>query len=133
MKKMIALLFKPIKGEVTRYLKLTTSKKSNTQCNHEQKSNVEWRMCMDFTNLNSPCLKNEYPLLRIDALINSIIGYLVISFLGAISRYYQIQMHLIDSNKIAFSTREGLHWNRVMPFWLKNASDTYQRMIGWVF
>ena len=31
-----------------------------------KKANGKWRMCMDFTDLNKACLKDSYPLPRID-------------------------------------------------------------------
>ena len=52
-----------------------------------KKANEKWRMCIDFTNLNKACPKNHYLLLSIDKLVNSTSGYVVISFLDAISGY----------------------------------------------
>jgi hypothetical protein len=31
----------------------------------------KWRMCIDFTDLNKVCLKDEFPLPRIDSLIDA--------------------------------------------------------------
>ena len=36
-----------------------------------KKVNGKWRMCMDFTDLNRACPKDNYPLLRIDILVYS--------------------------------------------------------------
>ena len=32
----------------------------------EKKANGKWRICMDFTDLNKACLKDSFPLPRID-------------------------------------------------------------------
>ena len=36
-----------------------------------KKANGKWRMCLDFINLNKACLKNSYPLPRVDVLVDS--------------------------------------------------------------
>jgi hypothetical protein len=36
-----------------------------------KKSNGKWKMCVDFTDLNKACPKDSFPLLRIDALVDS--------------------------------------------------------------
>jgi hypothetical protein len=36
-----------------------------------KKANDKWRMCIDFTNLNKACLKDEFPLPRIDSLVDA--------------------------------------------------------------
>ena len=35
-----------------------------------KKANGNWRMCVDFTDLNKACSKDSYPLLRIDTLVD---------------------------------------------------------------
>ena len=36
-----------------------------------KKANGKWRMCVDFIDLNKACLKNSYPLPRVDILVDS--------------------------------------------------------------
>jgi hypothetical protein len=36
-----------------------------------KKANRKWRMCFDFTDLNKACPKDEFPLPRIDSLIDA--------------------------------------------------------------
>lgn len=56
-------------------------------------------------------------------------GCRLFSFLDAYSGYNQIKMNLKDEEKIAFITRKGVHCYKVMPFGLKNAGVTYQRLV----
>jgi len=57
-----------------------------------KKANGKWRMCVDFTDLNKACPKDSYPLLRIDQLVDSIVGHQLLSFMDAFSGYNQIKM-----------------------------------------
>ncbi|PKA61063.1 RNA-directed DNA polymerase like [Apostasia shenzhenica] len=59
--------------------------------------------------------------------------YEVMSFLDAFSGYHQIWMAKEDEEKTAFITDFGTYCYNVMPFGLKNADATYQRMIDAVF
>ncbi|XP_071906225.1 uncharacterized protein [Coffea arabica] len=48
-----------------------------------KKDKGAWRMCVDFTDLNKVCPKDCYPLPRIDALVDSAMGYEILCFLDA--------------------------------------------------
>jgi ribonuclease HI len=93
----------------------------------------KWRMCVDFTDLNKACPKDNYPLPRIDQLVDSIAGHKLLSFMDAFSGYNQIQMEEEDQEKTAFITSKGLFCYKAMPFGLKNAGATYQRLVNKMF
>lgn len=90
-------------------------------------------MCVDFTNLIQACPKDCYPLLSIDALVDSAAGYPVMSFLDAFYGYHQIRMQPADTAKTAFITEEGCYCFNVMPFGLKNTGVTNQRLMDVIF
>jgi len=94
-----------------------------------KKANGKWRMCVDFTNLNKACPKDSYPLPNIDALVDSASGCRLLSFLDAFSGYNQIMMHPRDECKTAFMTESSCYCYKAMPFGLKNAGATYQRVM----
>ncbi|XP_024164073.1 uncharacterized protein LOC112171063 [Rosa chinensis] len=98
-----------------------------------KKSPGSWRMCVDYTNLNRACPKDSFPLPRIDQLIDSTAGYWLLSFMDAFSRYNQILMNPADEEHTAFTTDKGLYCYQVMPFGLKNAGATYQRLVNSMF
>jgi len=94
-----------------------------------KKANGKWRMCVDFTDLNKACPKHSYPLPNIDTLVDSASGCKMLSFLDAFSGYNQIKMHPRDESKMAFMTDTCSYCYKVMPFGLKNAGTTYQRLM----
>ena len=98
-----------------------------------KKANEKWRMWMDFTDLNKACPKDSFPLLRIDQLVDSITGHKLLTFMDAFSGYNQIKMAEEDQEKTAFITSQGLYCYKVMPFKLKNAGATYQRLVNKMF
>ena len=55
------------------------------------------------------------------------------SFLEAFQGYHQIPLALDDQEKTAFVTPIGNYHYKVMPFGLKNAGSTYQRMMTRMF
>ena len=54
-------------------------------------------------------------------------------FLDAFSGYHQTPMHPSDAEKTSFITPHGLYCYNVMPFGLKNAGATYQRLVTKMF
>nr|GEY19782.1 reverse transcriptase domain-containing protein [Tanacetum cinerariifolium] len=71
-----------------------------------KKHDESWRMCVDFTDLNR--------------------AY-------AYKGYHQIQLAKADEEKTAFHTRHRVYCYTKMPFGLKNAGVTYQRLMDKAF
>jgi hypothetical protein len=97
-----------------------------------KKKNGKWRVCVDFTDLNRACPKDPFPLPRIDQLVDSASGHERMSFLVAFQGYHQIPMAHSNQEKTAY-TPKGIYCYKVMPFGLKNAGATYQRMVTGMF
>ena len=98
-----------------------------------KKANGKWRMCVDFTDLNKACPKDSYPLPWINTLVDSTARNQLLSFMDAFSGYNQIKMKEADQEKTSFVTSQGLFCYKVMPFGLKNAGATYQRLMNKMF
>ena len=92
-----------------------------------------WRICIDYTNLNKACPKDDQPLPRIDQMVDATAGHELLSFMDAYSGYNQIHMLRSDEHKTAFITDSGVYCYTRMPFGLKNAGATFQRLINTVF
>ena len=90
-------------------------------------------MCVDFADLNRACPKDSYPLPRIDTLVDSIARHELLSFMDAFSGYNQIKMNEDDQERTSFVISQGLFCYKVMPFGLKNAGASYQRLMNKMF
>ena len=98
-----------------------------------KKVNGKWRLCIDFTDINKACPKDNFPLPRIDLIVDTTTGHELLSFMDAFSGYNQINMDPDDQEKTSFVTAQGTYCYRVMPFGLKNAGATYQKLVNRMF
>ncbi|GKB93187.1 reverse transcriptase domain-containing protein [Tanacetum coccineum] len=92
-----------------------------------------WRMCVDFKDLNKACPKDGYPLPKIDWKVESVCGFPFKYFLDAYKGYHQIKMAKEDEEKTSFITSQGIFCYSKMPFGLRNARATYQRLVDKAF
>ncbi|GJR81636.1 reverse transcriptase domain-containing protein [Tanacetum coccineum] len=74
-----------------------------------------------------------YPLPSIDCKVEAVMGFKYKCFLDAYKGYHQIQMAREDEEKTAFYTEQGTYCYMKMPFGLKNAGATYQRLVDSTF
>jgi hypothetical protein len=86
-------------------------------------------MCIDYTDLNKHFLKDPLPLPRIDQVVDSTAGSVLLSFFECYSGYHQIALHPDDEDKTAFIMPHNIYCYKVMTFGLKNAGATYQKAI----
>jgi ribonuclease HI len=92
------------------------------------KKNGKVRMCVDYRDLNKASPKDDFPLPHIDVLVDNVAGNALLSFMDGFSGYNQILVAPEDREKTTFTTEWGTYCYKVMPFGLKNAGATYQRM-----
>ena len=73
------------------------------------KANEKWRLCINFTYINRACLKDSFPLPRIDLIVDATTGHELLSFIDAFSGYNPISMDPNDQEKTSFITRQGTY------------------------
>lgn len=83
--------------------------------------------------MNKVSLKDNYPLPKIDHILQRVVGASMISLLDGFSRYNQILVHPNDQEKASFTTPWGTFMYIKMPFGLKNAGGTFQRAMDIAF
>jgi hypothetical protein len=93
-----------------------------------RKKNGKWRMCMDFIDLKKCCPKDDFPLMRIDKIIDSTVGCEMMALLDYFSGYHQIWLRKEDEEKTSFITPFSTFCNLKMPEGLCNAGPTFCRM-----
>jgi hypothetical protein len=94
-----------------------------------KKNTNEWRMCVDYTDLNKHCPKHPFGLPRIDQVIDSTASCDLLCFLNCYFGYHQIAIMEEDQEKTVFITPFGAYCYMTMSFGLKNAGATYLRAI----
>jgi hypothetical protein len=85
-------------------------------------------MCIDFTDFNKAYPKDEFPLPRIDSLIDVAANSELMSLLDCYSGYHKIWMKKEDESKTSFITSNGTYCYLRMPEGLKNAGESFNRM-----
>ena len=90
-----------------------------------RKKTGEIQLCIDFQNLNKASLKDNYPLPKMDHLLQRVVGSSRISSLDGFSGYNQVLVHPNDQEKTAFTTPWGTFMYVKMPFGLMNAIATF--------
>ena len=97
------------------------------------KADGSWRPCGDYRRLNNVTRPDRYPLPNIRDFTNNLRGCHVFSKLDLVKGYHQVPMAPEDVCKTAIVTPFGLFEFLSMPFGLKNAAQSFQRLMDRIF
>jgi hypothetical protein len=86
-----------------------------------------------FQNLNIACTKDNYPLPKMETLLQRVTRSGMISILDGFSGYNQIRFKEEDRHKTTFTTPWGTFEYLKMPFGLSNVGATFQRAMDYAF
>ena len=96
-------------------------------CLFVKKKDGTFRMCCDYRALNTQTVKSQYPLPRIEDILDQLGSAKYFSKLDLAAGYHQIKMEPDSAYLTAIQTKFGLYEWKVMPFGLTNAPSTFQQ------
>jgi hypothetical protein len=85
--------------------------------------------CVSTTPISTHCPKDPFPLPRIDQIVESTAGCVLLCFLDCYSGYHHIALKVSDQDKTVFKMPHDIYCYTAMTFGLKNAGVTYQKAI----
>ncbi len=88
-----------------------------------------YRLCGDFKALNAITVADRYPMPCIDEIMARLGRARFFTTFDLFRVSLQVQMDEADKQKTAFQIHRGLWQFRVMPFGLRNAPATFQRLM----
>lgn len=93
------------------------------------KPDGSWRPCGDYRLLNLATVPDRYPLPNLRDFTANLHSAKFFSKLDLVKGYHQIPLHPKDIPKTAIITPFGLYEFLKMPFGLRNAAQTFQRLM----
>lgn len=97
------------------------------------KKDGSWRPCGDYRRLNVATTPDKYPLPNVHDAAGKMHGSRVFSKIDLVKGYHQVPVAQDDIPKTAITTPFGMFEYMYMPFGLRNAAQTFQRLMDQIF
>jgi hypothetical protein len=91
------------------------------------------RLCVDFRNLKRSSIKDNYPIPKMEHILQRVTGASKISMIDGFSGYNKILVMPEDREKTTFTTPWGIFMYAKMSFGLMNVGATFQRAMEIAF
>jgi len=92
-----------------------------------------WRLVIDYRQINKKLIADKFPLPRIDDILDQLGRAKYFSCLDLMSGFYQIELEESSRDITSFSTNSGSYRFTRLPYGLKVAPNSFQRMMTFAF
>ena len=92
-----------------------------------------WRLVVDYRQVNKKLIADKFPLPRIDDILDQLGRAKFFSCLDLMSGFHQIELEEKSRDITSFSTATGSYRFKRLPFGLKIAPNSFQRMMTLAF
>ena len=104
----------------------------SSPCILATKPDGTYRFCTDFHRVNKVTRCDSYPISHVDDCIDRIGNANYVTKFDLLKGYWQVPLTTRAKEVSAFVTPDGLYQYKLMPFGMKNAPATFQRLINGV-
>ena len=125
-----ALLKKEVDYLLENGLAIPSNSAWSSPCILVPKKDGSQRFCTDFRKVNNITQPDSFPLPRMEDCVDRVGAAKFVTKLDLLKGYWQVALSPRASEISAFVTPDGLYQYTVMPFGLRNAPATFQRMMN---
>lgn len=96
-------------------------------------SEKRWRLVIDYRQINKKLVADKFPLPRIDEILDQLGRAKYFSCLDLVSGFHQIELEDNSRDITSFTTDKGIFRFKRLPYGLKVAPNSFQRMMTLAF